>query len=245
MEAFLREVDPGLPHPRAVTDPTSINLGSIARESALIQRVTVLNATRGYTLAEVSSSQPWLEVHPTRLHLWAGIPTDVRVNVRAEDLPLRSEQAGVITVRTPDQDPIEIPVSAHVSLSREIWRIVRRAITAAFPESWRTVKGGWRLIGRVGQTVGTPIERHPWLLWVMWLALGAAIAIGLYYYPGEFSISIAGFLQRPESWLDRIVWGVFLPPLLVSALWLSFIVVTLVGGAILGALRGAWRSFFR
>ena len=246
LESFARIVDPGIPHPKIVADPTSIDLGSIARESALIHRVTVLNVTRGYTLAQVSSSQPWLEIYPTKLHLWAGRPVDVRVNVRAEDLPLRSEQQGVITIRTDDQDPIEVPVSAHVSLAREIWRITRRAITAAFPESWRTVRSGWRTIGRIAQAIGTPLERHAWLLWVLWIVLGAAIGVGLYYLPPTLRLDIAGIsLQRPVSWMDYVVPVVLAPPLIASALWLGFILLTLVGGAIFGALRGAWRSFFR
>jgi serine/threonine protein kinase len=108
LETFLRVVDPGLPHPKLVVDQPAVDLGPIARESALIRKVTALNVSRGYTSATVSSSQPWLEIYPEQLDLWAGIPSDVRINVRAEDLPFRSEQRGVVTIQADGLDAIAV-----------------------------------------------------------------------------------------------------------------------------------------
>ncbi len=105
--------------------------------------MTALNVSRGYTSATVSASQPWLEIYPAQLNLWAGIPADIRVNVHAEDLPFRSEQRGVITIKAEGQESIEVPVTARVSLTREMWRLTWRALAAAFPESLRTMRAAW------------------------------------------------------------------------------------------------------
>ena len=79
LEAFLRAVDPGIPRPKVSSAPAKVDLGAVAREAALIRTVTLENTTRGYVQAELSTSEPWLEVKPTRAHLWSGIPVDVHV----------------------------------------------------------------------------------------------------------------------------------------------------------------------
>ena len=51
-----------------------------------------------------------------------------------------------------------------------------------------------------------------------------------------------------DAWHDYALMGILAilgPPFIVSALWLSFVVAILLGGALWGAVRGAWRSFFR
>ena len=247
LEEFLHIVDSGLAQPRIVADPPLVDLGAIARESALIRRVTALNVTRGYTLAVVTSSQPWLEIYPERLHLWAGIPADMRVNVRAESLPFRSQQRGVVVLQADGQDPVDIPVTARVSLIREMWRLTWRAISAAAPESWRMLKGGWRLSARAALAIGHPFAAHPWLLWLTWLLMGVAISLGLYLMPSEVSkLGVLGeYLKRPTDWSEYVSPAILGPPLVVSALWLVFVFVALTGGAVWGALRGAWKSFFR
>ncbi|MHB0855991.1 MAG: serine/threonine-protein kinase [Anaerolineae bacterium] len=252
LEQFLRRVDPGLPHPKIVGDPPEVNLGSVARESALIRRVTLLNVTRGYTIAKVSASEPWVEVQPPVTHLWAGIPADIGVHVHAEGLPFRSQQRATVTVETMDGDTVLFPVVAQVSLMREIWRIFRRAIGAAVPESWRTFVAGWRLVNRVAQSLRAPFVARPWLLWLVWILAGAALGAGLYYLPAEWTqgLLIAGQplelpLFRVENIAPLIIILALGPPLIVSVLWLVFLLSVLVGGPIFGALRGAWKSFFR
>ena len=44
LEEFLHVVDPGLPHPKLVARSSSVDLGRIARESAILRRVTLLNS---------------------------------------------------------------------------------------------------------------------------------------------------------------------------------------------------------
>jgi len=219
LETFLHIVDPGLPHPKIVVDPTIVDLGGIARESAHLRRATVLCATRGYALAQISSSQPWLELHPETIHLWAGIPTDIRINVRAENLPLRRKQRGLITIQPAGLDAIEVPVTARVSLTREIWRLTWRAVSAAVPESWRTLRANWRMIARVTRAIK---------------AEAAALPV------------IGQYLQMPPLlWTDYVSPVLLGPPLIVSVLWLAFLTASLLGGAIYGGLCGAWKSFFK
>ena len=246
LETFLHIIDAGLPHPKLICDPTGVDLGRIARESAIIRRVTLLNARRGYTQAQVEASAPWIELYPASLHLWAGIPSDIRIHVRAEALPLRSKQQAVVTVRTANHPPVEIPVTAQVSLLHEFGRLIRRALSAAVPQSWQTVKAGWQLVGRVGRGVGGPFVAHQWLVWFAWIILGAAIGAGLYFMPAGVSVHLAaGYaLQAPTAWSDYVLPVLVGPPLIVSLIWLAFIVVVVFGGALAGALWGAWKSFF-
>ncbi len=247
LEAFVRVVDPGLPRPTVTVDPPVIQLGAIARESALIRRLTVLNASRGYAVATVSASPPWIEVYPTTLNLWAAIPVDVRVQVRAEGLPFRSQQRGEVTIETPGQGPIVIPVTAQVSLTREAWRVVRRALQGAIPEAWHSARAAWRRIARRARRIHRPFAATPWLVWIVWLALAAGIGAGLYYLPPSLEgLSVLGFvLRRPQTWKDYVAPVVLGPPFLVSALWLAFVLVALLVATTAGAIRGVWKSFFR
>jgi hypothetical protein len=188
-----------------------------------------------------------LEVFPNTLHLWAGRPVDIRVNVRAEGLPFRRQQQGLVTIEVPGAQRIQVPVSARVSLSREVWRLARRALGAAFPQSWRTFMAAARWLTRLLRAVGRPFGAHPWLLWLVWLLLGAGVGAALYFLPPwAEGLSLAGWtLQRPPGW-EGYVSPVLLGPLLLLAmLWVALITITLVGAALWGWLRGAWRSFFR
>jgi len=249
LEAFLRQVDSGLPRPRIVSDPATVDLGAIARDAALIRKTTILNQTRGYTLARVTSSVLWIDVHPTTLHLWAGRPVDLSIHVHAEDLPFRSQQHGLVTVEAEGIDSIKIPVTAQVSLVREGWRLTRRATAAALRESWRTLVAGWKTIGRVASAIGRPFVARDWLLWVIWLVLGLAIGLGAWRFPNVARTVVQALARTTlDPWPDYLLAGVLAilgPPFIVSALWLAFLVIVLVGGTLLGAARGAWRSFFR
>ena len=245
LEAFLHVVDPGLSQPRLTCDPSEVDLGPIARQSALIRKITVSNTARGYALAQVSATQPWIEVYPTSLHLWTGMPADIRVSVRAEDLPLRSKQRGQVIVQSDGHDPIEIPVTAQISLVREIWRIIRRAVGAALPESWHTVRRGWRIVSRGADVLGSPFLGRPWLLPLAWLLVGVAIGAGLYFSPYE-ALTLGKYTYaKPVLWFDYVLPVLLGPPLIISIGWLAFLLIMLVGGALFGAAKGAWKSFYR
>jgi len=248
LETFLHLVDDGLPKPKIVADPPNIALGKVARESALIRRVTALNITRGYTLASVTASQPWIEVFPSKLHLWAGIPVDIRINVRAEGLPFRSQQSGVVTVTPDGHEPLEIPVAAQVSLTREVWRIIRRALLGALPEAGRTISRACRFLWRATRTIARPFLAHPLLFWLLWLSSGAACYMAIQNWqtlplPASF-IGILANIQN-AGWESAVALSALAPLMLVAAIWLALLIVALVGGGLFGALRGAWKSFFR
>lgn len=253
LESFLRLVDPGLTKPKAIVDPAAVDLGPIAREAALIRRITLLNSTRGYAIASLSTTQPWLEVYPTTVHLWAGRPVDIRVSVHAEGLPFRSQQQGHITIRAEEQS-LDVPVTAQVSLWREVWRLIRRAILAAVPESWRMFVSALRMVRRVTRSVRQPFAQRPWILWLVWFLLSAGVGLTIYFahqaaiWP-EWLIGLRTFiLDRLPEPLDigrAALVAVLGPPGFFLFLWLLFALLAPLLAAVWGALRGAYKSFFR
>jgi serine/threonine protein kinase len=246
LERFLQAVDPGLPDPKIAADPPEIDLGSVARVSALSRRVALRNQSRGYASGTVATTEPWLEVHPTRVHLWAGIPTYVSVNVRAEDLPFRSQQEGTVAISIGEGGPaVEIRVRARVSLMREAARILWRAVSAAAPESWRRVHHTWAFHVRLFRRVERPIARHPWLFWLAWLLLSGGLGAAMYYMAARLAgLPVIGVLLHAPNGIPEIVPRAILgPPLVIGALWPSIVILSLLVAALVGAAVGAWRSF--
>jgi len=253
LESFLRLVDAGLAKPKLAVDPPTVDLGSIARESAIIRRISVLNMTRGYTIATLSTTQPWLEVYPATVHLWAGRPVDIRVSVHADGLPFRSKQQGAISIRGEEQ-LLDVPVIAQVSLWREVWRLVRRAILAAVPESWRLFLGALRMVRRVTSAVRQPFATHPWILWLVWFLLSAGVGMTIYLahqsavWPAwllALRTFILDWLPEPLDIGRAALIAVLGPPAFFLFLWLLFALIAPILAAALGALRGAFKSFFR
>jgi serine/threonine protein kinase len=253
LESFLRLVDPGLPKPKPVVDPAVVSLGSIARESLITRQITLLNVTRGYTIAALNTTQPWLETYPTTVHLWAGRPVDVRVSVHAEGLPFRSQQQGVVSIQAEGQ-AYQVPVTAQVSLWREIWRLIRRAIIAAAPESWRMFVSALRMVRRVTKAISRPFVRHPWLFWLLWFLLSTGLGLTVYlsYQPAlwpDWLLGIRSLIHArlPETLeIQRTVLLAALgPPGSALLLWLGFAIAVPLLAATIGALRGAFKSFFR
>jgi serine/threonine protein kinase len=247
LEAFLHAVDAGLAAPRLTVDQAVVDLGPVAREAALIRRVTVSNSTRGYTLATVQVSDSWVEVYPQQLHLWAGIPSDIRIQVRADSLPLRSRQLSVVRITADGQDPVEVQVTARVSLTREVARLAWRALSAAVPESWRLLKRAWAFDARLTGTVVRPLAREPRLFWALWFLLGMGAGAALYLplaWGGGIPL-VGRHLAESAPW-DIVVVAALLGPLAFSVgLWLAWMALSLLGSALWGAARGAWKSFVR
>jgi len=254
LERFLNAVDHGLAQPRIATDPPQIALGAIARESAIVRKATVLNVTRGYTLGKVTASEPWIEVYPEAVHLWAGIPADVRISVRAEMLPFRSKQSGLVCIEADGTAPVEVPITARVSLMREAWRILVRTIGAALPESWRRLGQAWNLVARSATVAIGPFVRFPWLVALIWVALAGGFGYLLYRFPEDIgALPIIGALLVPTLgssdtltlFLSIVVRAGLAPPVMISTLWLIYLSLALLVGAVWGACHGAWKSFFR
>ncbi|MHB1317099.1 MAG: protein kinase domain-containing protein [Anaerolineae bacterium] len=248
LERFLQAVDPGLADPKIVADPPEIDLGGVARVSALTVRAALTNKSRGYVLGHVRSSEPWLEVHPPQIHLWAGIPSYMRIHVRAEDLPFRSEQSGTVFVTDEHGQPLaSIPVKAHVSLLREIWRLVWRALAAAGPMSWKLTSAVWHAHTSFYRRVTTPFRRQPWLGWLLWLLVGTAVGLALYTFPAEAPLLpvIGRALHTGGDLAQIIIRAVILPPLLLFTLWPAIVAISLAIAAVAGAAVGAYRSFSR
>ncbi|MFH1084472.1 MAG: hypothetical protein V1772_01740 [Chloroflexota bacterium] len=171
---------------------------------------------------------------------------DIRVNVRAEDLPFRSQQRGVVTIASSDQPPIEVPVTARVSLGREVWRLVRKALSAALPESWAMVGDAWGLMADATRAINRTLARHGWLVWLIWALLGAAMGAGLYLWPPGLVVPLGDLaLTAPQAWMDYVLPVLVGPPVFALGLWLFALALSLVGGAIGGFLRGVYKSLVR
>jgi len=182
------------------------------------------------------------------MHLWAGVPSYMRVHVRAEDLPFRAEQRGVITVTGQDGATlVNIPVRAHVSLWREGWRIIWRGLAAAGPQSWQYLRRTWQAHVAFYRRITAPFLKQPWLTWVLWFLVSTAMGILLYTFPGEAAqMPLLGPALATQGDIVRIVLrAVILPPLLVCTLWPALVVASLLGAGLCGAAVGAYRSFAR
>jgi len=245
LEAFLREIDAGLRRPQVNVDPATVDLGGIARLSSIESRITLLNTSRGYIEARVTADKPWVAVIPKRIDLWAGIPADVRIAVHAADLPFRSQQQANITLALDDGSRIDVPLVAHVSLWREAWRLVQRALSAALPEAWRCIGAVWRFWGRLTRAIGKPFVRHGWLVWALWLLLSAGLGTAAFFLPAarEFVLLAVG-LEGAET-AEWIVGAIAVPPLGLATVYLAAIILSLLGGGLFGAGRGGFRSLFR
>jgi len=245
LEAFLREIDAGLRRPQVSVDPATVDLGGIARLSSIESRITLLNTARGYIEAKVTADKPWVAVLPKRIDLWAGIPADVRIAVHAADLPFRSQQQANIALALDDGSTLDVPLVAHVSLWREAWRLLHRALSAALPEAWRSIVAVWRSWGRVTRAVGRPFVRHGWLVWTLWFLLSAGLGAAAYFIPTarEF-LRMAVGLQEGQT-AEWIAGAIAVPPLGMATLYLSALILSLLGGGLLGACRGGFRSLFR
>ncbi|MGI6367426.1 MAG: serine/threonine-protein kinase [Anaerolineae bacterium] len=248
LEQFLQAVDPGLAQPTISSDPPEIDLGGVARVSALSVRATLTNRTRGYVQGSVSSSEPWLEVYPPLVHLWAGIPSHLRVHVRAEDLPLRSEQRGTITVSDPQGQTLAlVPVRARVSLWREVWRLVWRSLAAAIPQGWSWTRTVWQWHVQHLQALAAPFEGRPWLVALVWGILSLALGIALYTFPVEAPLVplVGPALQTGGSALQLVLRALVVPPLLLLTTWLGAFVISLAGAGLIGSVLGGIRSWSR
>ena len=250
LEQFLRRVDMGLTTPRILARPEKIELGKVARESALIRHTTLHNATRGYTVARLSADVPWLEVQPATLHIWKGIPTNITAHVHAEDLPFRKEQMGNVIIETDDRDPVRVPVTATVSLWREALRLLKRLISGAVPGAWSTMRTGQKAITTAIARVRKPFDNRPWLVAILWIVLSGLLLYGAYMLPAQADqvLSLFGITLAAEpliAHLERILVAGASPP----AAWIGLVVaaysITSVIGLLIGLIRGAWKAIAR
>ena len=250
LERFLHQVDPGLPHPQMVADRPTVDLGGVARESALIEHVS-LQQPRARLCAGCRQRRSALD---------RGFPRHPRLALGAarrsqHQHPRRGPAPAAPAARrrhrgAPDVPDTQIAVLARVSIWREVLRLIWRAVAAALPAAWRRGVAAWQLNARLTQSVARPFVRHPWLFWVLWLLLSGGLAAGLYY--GRDLIAhllwvgpqITTFLNADQ--LPRIALTAALaPPLLLVSLLLLLLVTSIAGSTLYGAIEGAWSSFAR
>jgi hypothetical protein len=134
-----------------------------------------------------------------------------------------------------------------VSIPREVWRLVWRALAAAGPTSWKYASVVWGAHTGFYRRVTTPFRRQPWLAWLLWLMVGAAVGISLYTFSVEAPLLpvIGPALHTGGNLAQIILRAVILPPLLLFTLWPAVVALSLGVAGCVGAALGAYRSFSR
>jgi serine/threonine protein kinase len=123
LEAFLYRLDPRLPPPRLVVEPSSLEFGRVARGRQIAQKLSVRNEGRGYVKAAFSASVPWLGFEPAQAGCLSGSTTAVTIQVDADALPLKREHQAIITCSPARGARVTVPVEARLGLVGEaLWR---------------------------------------------------------------------------------------------------------------------------
>ncbi len=212
LEAFLRRLNPRLPPPRLVVEPSVLDFRQVTRSGTASQCLTVRNERRGYGQAGFSASVPWLVFEPTQVGCAAGTEAAVTVRLDTAALPLRRDHQAVITCTPTRGARISIPVTAEVSLTREIRQ---RVAAGLWTLSRWSIRGGRRGMSLWARTFRSLI-RSRYGMWVMLCELlvldGVMIALwwnwrGRSPDPGGL---ILGFFQA----LPLALLAVYLLPLL-------------------------------
>ncbi|MGC9359914.1 MAG: hypothetical protein ACP5G7_05975, partial [Anaerolineae bacterium] len=87
------------------------------------------------------------------------------------------------------------------------------------------------------------------LLWVVWALASVAVGAGLYYLPAWLQgVNLPGYtlvrLNDMPADVPRLILPVILgPPVIYLALLITSLAVLVVGGALVGAMRGMVLSF--
>jgi serine/threonine protein kinase len=197
LEAFLRRLDPRLEAPRLAIEPREIDFGSVSRQKPANETLTIHNESRGYGRASLSSSVPWLQIHPDQVGCLAGDRVQVSVSLDASGLPLRREQNAILAA-TPNRGVrLSIPVTARLSLAQEVAQRLFAGLKAVLHLSRRGAKHGFALWTRTFRSL-IRSRFGPWVLLAEGVLL-AAVMVALYWswqeLPIEFLRVVGAFVQ--------------------------------------------------
>ena len=142
LEAFLRRLNPRLPAPRLVVEPSSLAFGRVSRGGTSPQRLVVRNQGRGYGQVTFSASVPWLDFEPRQAGCLAGQQVPVSVRLDAAALPLKREHQAVVACTSARGMRISIPVEARLNLWAEAAQRVAAALGSAGRLTARGVRWG-------------------------------------------------------------------------------------------------------
>jgi hypothetical protein len=173
LEAFLRRLNPRLPAPSLVIEPLTLDFGRMPRSGTILRRLKVRNEGRGYGQMSLSASVSWIRFERVQVGCLSGAGLPVEVQLDATSLPLRRDHQGLITC-TPDRGArISIPVSARVSLVREVLRRTALVLKALARLTARGARHGWALWMRTFRS----LLRSRYGLWI--LAAEAVVLAGI------------------------------------------------------------------
>lgn len=230
LEAFLEQLDSGLPRPRLSVAPDVLDLGNVARADPVAGTLTVGNAERGYLAAKLTPRQPWLHVEPRHVPAHAYTSASVSVTVDTSMLPLRRTPRGVIDIDAGPAGKASVQVKVQVSIARELWRLLKRTVRAAAPEAGRGFRDGLGAGVDLARTAARNAWRQPWVILLMWLI--PAVAGGALWWTRTGS----------TVWQEYAVIGLAVPPAITLAGTLALAVLSgiigMLAGAIIGGARG-------
>lgn len=230
LEAFLEQIDPGLRRPRLHVAPDTVDLGRVAREQPITQRVAVGNAERGYLSAKLTVPQPWLKVDPQDVGVRAFDAVDVEITVDTQMLPLRRTSRAAVEIDAGSAGTTHLDVVAQVSVGRELWRLLKRTTRAAVPAAARGFQDGLKAGADLVRSSGVTLLHRPWTIVATWLLLG--LAGGLMWWTRTAA----------QVWHEYAVIALAGPPIAlllgVVGLLLGTSLIGLVASGVAGALRG-------
>jgi serine/threonine protein kinase len=190
LEAFLHQLNPRLPPPKVVVEPSAIDFGRVAHSAQTLHHLKVRNAGRGYAQVQLTTSVPWLLPDPAQVGCLPRVEAVAKVYLETSKLPFQSEHHTILAC-TPVRGPrISIPVSVRLSLVRELLRraasatgelmgLLRQGIahglgywTRTFRSLLRSRFGRWILLGEA-----FVLAMLLTILWSTWRSQPADLAV--------------------------------------------------------------------
>jgi serine/threonine protein kinase len=221
LESFLRRLDPRLPSPRLAVNPGALDFGRVTRNARSKRTLVLRNEGRGYAEVTLQASVPWLTIVPRRIGCLAGEEVRVTVQLEPGNLPLRRDHQAVLTCIPVRGARISIPVSAALSLGREM---LHRAA------------GGLRRMARAAQ-VGA---RRGFSNWVRAFRSLIRSRLGIWLLVAETLVLTASIIALWWTWQETMPDVADLLWTLLVSLPLALVIACLLPGLILVAGTAAW-----
>jgi hypothetical protein len=215
LEAFLYRLNPRLPPPKLVVEPHAIDFGRLPHSAPASCQLRVRNEGRGYAQVQVAASVPWLLPEPARVGCLSGSEALVSVRMDTSRLPMQGDHHAVVACTPVRGARISIPVTAELSLVREMLRRVALALSAF---ARLAGKGIGRGLGYWTRTFRSLLRSRfgPWILLGEAFVLAMLITI-LWWTWHEQAVDLAGLARIFLIALPGALLVVYLLPALAFA----------------------------
>jgi len=129
LEQFIRSLDPHILMPAVQVRPVGLDFGGVSQNETKGEGLLLVNVTRGWLRAELSSTQPWLSITPHQVVLLSQQTKHVTVTLKGNRIPLRGRLAGQVAINTQTVTQANrvdvvskevVPVKAYTSVRRTL-----------------------------------------------------------------------------------------------------------------------------